>query len=226
MSLTPFSPVMCHGLLGRGYKLLSSELVLREISWLVGNQSLWILIAAPAEVITSNINNSAHLPVQFSVMLKVRLTSWSSWGLFFVLFYFPYPFPSTSLNIFFDVIEMSRCPFLSFSVFSPESSTWVCSYQWNCLCNSLCTGAAADPSCQAYRALNAHVTSLLSCLCPCLSWCVFREKVKTTLVPNALELKTLTVASVWCHFSSHPDKHVGSGFATQYADWVHRQFII
>lgn len=86
-SLTPFSPVMCHGLLGRGYKLLSSVLVLREISWLLGNQSLWILIAAPAEVITSNINNSAHLPVEFSVMLKVRLTPQSSWGLFcFVLF--------------------------------------------------------------------------------------------------------------------------------------------
>lgn len=98
-SLTPFSPVMCHGLLGRGYKLLSSELVSRQISWLVGNQSLWILIAAPAEVITSNINNAAHLPVQFSVMLKVRLTPQSSWGILFCLC-FPYLFPFTSLNIF------------------------------------------------------------------------------------------------------------------------------
>lgn len=94
-SLTPFSPVMCHGLLGRGYKLLSSVLVLGEISWLVGNQSLWILIAAPAEVITSNINNPAHLPVEFSVMLKVRLTPQCSWGLFcFVLF-------SISFTIYF-----------------------------------------------------------------------------------------------------------------------------
>lgn len=99
-SLTPFFPVMCHGLLGRGYKLLSSELILRQISWLVGNQSLWILIAAPAEVITSNINNAAYLPVQFSVMLKVRLTPQSSWGLLFVLFMFSLSFPSTSLNIF------------------------------------------------------------------------------------------------------------------------------
>lgn len=172
MSLTPFSPVMCHGLLGRGYKLLSSELVLGEISWLVGNQSLWILIALPAKVITSNINNSAHLPVQFSVMLKVRLTPWSSWGLCFVLFLFSLSFSIYFLKYFSlnaDVIEMSRCPFLSFAVFSPKLSTLVCSYQWNCLCNSVRAGAAADPSCQTYQALNAHVTSLLSCLCPCLS---------------------------------------------------------
>ena len=172
MSLTPFSPVMCHGLLGRGYKLLSSELVLREISWLVGNQSLWILITVPPEVITSNINNSAHLPVQFSVTLKVRLTPQSSWGLSFVLVLFSLSFSIYFLKYFFlntDAIEMSRCPFLSFSVFSPESSTWVCSHQWNCLRNSVRAGAATDPSCQTYQALNTHVTSLHSCLCPCLS---------------------------------------------------------
>lgn len=172
MRLMPFSPVLCHGLLGRGYKLLSSELVLREISWLVGNQSLWILIAAPAEVITWNINNSAHLPVQFSVMLKVRLTPESSWGLSLFCFCFPYPFPSTSLNTFFaeaDVIEMSCCLFLSFSVFSHKSSTQVCSYQWKCLPNPVHAGAAADPSHQTYQALKTCVTSLLSCLCPCLS---------------------------------------------------------
>lgn len=171
-SLTPFSPVMCHGLLGRGYKLLSSVLVLREISWLLGNQSLWILIAAPAEVITSNINNSAHLPVEFSVMLKVRLTPQSSWGLFcFVLFSISFSiqflFFFFSLNT--DVIEMSRCLLLSFSVFSPKSSTSVCSYQWNCLHNSVHAGAGVDSFCQTYQALNTHVTSLFSCLCVCLS---------------------------------------------------------
>lgn len=171
-SLTPFSPVMCHGLLGRGYKLLSSVLVLREISWLLGNQSLWILIAAPAEVITSNINNSAHLPVEFSVMLKVRLTPQSSWGLFcFVLFSISFSiqflFFFFSLNT--DVTEMSRCLLLSFSVFSPKSSTSVCSYQWNCLHNSVHAGAGVDSFCQTYQALNTHVTSLFSCLCVCLS---------------------------------------------------------
>lgn len=169
-SLMPFSPVMCHGLLGQGYKLLSSELVLREISWLVGNQSLWILIAVPAEVITSNINNSTHLPMQFSVMLKVRLTPWSCWGLCFG--FFSLSFSIYFLKYFFlntYVIEMSCCSFLYFSVSSNKPSTWVCSYQWNRLHNSLCAGAAADPSCQIYQALNAHITSLLSCSSPCLS---------------------------------------------------------
>lgn len=85
----PFCSIMCHGLLGRGYKLLSSTLVLEEISWLVGNQSLWILIAMPAEVITSNINNSVHLLVEFSVMLKVKWMPQGCWVFVCGEFFFP-----------------------------------------------------------------------------------------------------------------------------------------
>lgn len=92
MSPKLFCSITCHNLLGRGYKLLSSTLVLEEISWLVGNQSLWILIAEPAEVITSNINNSVHLLVKFSVLLKVKWMPWGSYVFISPCFVFPFYF--------------------------------------------------------------------------------------------------------------------------------------